>query len=170
VPVHILPPVQAQSMFLAGVRHTHRAPGGEVPRECDCHPSGSAAGRGIPRRADTGEEVMELPQGLQLKSDAVVVEGIVPAFWNFIQHLGLVHQLVFGEPLVITSGRDSTHEAGSLHYAGRAVDVRTSDTDTAGQLLLLHLVQYAAPENKVCVLDERGLPGEAHLHIEYHGA
>ena len=33
----------------------------------------------------------------------------------------------FGKTLVITSARDGKHKAGSLHYEGKAIDLRTRD-------------------------------------------
>ena len=38
-----------------------------------------------------------------------------------------VHQLVVGRKAVITSGRDGKHKTNSLHYAGKAIDIRTRD-------------------------------------------
>jgi len=112
---------------------------------------------------------MELPQGLQVKDASVVLEGVHANLMSYVAHLALVHRLLFGEDLIITSGMDAQHMVGSLHGQGRAVDVRTSDVDPAGAVVLVAVLAYTAPAHQICYLDERGLPGAAHIHIEYHG-
>lgn len=87
----------------------------------------------------------------------------------FAVHIAYLHWLLFGEPLVITSGKDALHVSASMHYQGLAVDVRTSDKNESEQILFLTILAYAAPERNVTVFDERALPGEPHIHIEYHG-
>lgn len=103
-------------------------------------------------------------------SPAVQLEGVNQNLLNFCGYLALVHRLLFSAPLVITSGKDSQHVAGSLHAEGLAVDIRTRDLAPDAQLCLLAVLNYAAPENKIAVFDERALGGEAHIHLEYHGA
>lgn len=51
-------------------------------------------------------------QGLQIEMRPVLIEA--DAIWSEL-----------GEELVITSGTDGEHSAGSLHYYGYAVDLRT---------------------------------------------
>jgi hypothetical protein len=106
----------------------------------------------------------------QLASPAVKIAGVNAKLMDFVTYLALVHSVLFAEPLVITSGIDSIHVAGSLHAQGLAVDIRTRDIDADSQMLLLAILAYAAPANKVAVFDERALGGEAHIHLEYHGA
>jgi hypothetical protein len=103
-------------------------------------------------------------------SPAVQLAGVRPELLTFVDYLALIHRVVFSKPLVITSARDSVHSAGSLHAQGLAVDVRTKDLLPDEQGLLLALLAYAAPANKVAVFDERALGGESHIHLEYHGA
>lgn len=106
----------------------------------------------------------------ELAGPQVSVAGVKTELLAFVDYLALVHRVVFSRPLVITSGRDSVHVAGSLHALGLAVDVRTKDLLPDEQGLLLALLAYAAPANKIAVFDERALGGEAHIHLEYHGA
>lgn len=66
-----------------------------------------------------------------------------------------------GEELVVTSGLEGTHSAGSLHYYGRAVDLRTryfSDATkyrTAGKL-------YRKLGREYDIVVHR-----THIHVEY---
>lgn len=106
----------------------------------------------------------------QLASPAVKIIGVNAKLMDFVTYLALVHRVLFAEPLIITSGIDSIHVAGSLHAQGLAVDVRTKDLDQDSTLLLLAVLAYAAPANKIAVFDERALGGEAHIHLEYHGS
>jgi hypothetical protein len=105
-----------------------------------------------------------------LASPAVRIAGVKLELLAFVDHLALIHRVLFNKVLVITSGIDSLHVAGSLHSQGLAVDVRTKDLLPDEQQLLLALLAYAAPSNHVAVFDERALGGEAHIHLEYHGA
>lgn len=108
-------------------------------------------------------------ENYQLASPSVNVAGVVEPLMQFVSYLGLIHRLLFNKPLVITSGEDSIHVAGSLHGQGRAVDIRTRDLLPDEQALLLHLLAYAGPSNHIAVFDERALGAEAHIHLEYHG-
>jgi hypothetical protein len=108
--------------------------------------------------------------GLTTASPAVALEGVVEPLLAFAQHLALLHTVLFGTDLVITSGRDSIHAASSLHAQGKALDLRIKDLSPDAQIIFLSLLMYAAPENQVSVFDERALPGAPHIHVEYHGA
>ena len=102
-------------------------------------------------------------------SNAVVLEGVDADLIAYAVHLGFIHWLLFGSPLVVTSGKDSVHASGSLHAQGRAIDVRTHDLDPDQELVFLNVLAYSAPARKCTIFDERALPGAAHIHIEYHG-
>lgn len=106
----------------------------------------------------------------QLATPSVVMAGVKLELVQFVDYLGLVHRVVFSKPLVITSGKDSQHVAGSLHAEGLAVDIRTKDLLPDEQQLLLMLLGYAGPANHIAIFDERALAGQEHIHLEYHGA
>ena len=112
---------------------------------------------------------MDTPDGLELASDAVVLDGVNENFLNFLSHIGMIHVLMFGHPLVITSARDS-HAPGDIHMRGYAVDGRTVDKPPEGVMLLLLLLAYAAVLQPIAVFDERNVPTGPHLHLEWHGA
>ena len=67
----------------------------------------------------------------------------------------------YGQELVITSALDGEHSAGSLHYYGKAVDLRSNYFDVADKMSV--------------VADLRGILGcycdvivhSTHIHVEY---
>lgn len=125
-----------------------------------------------PETGDQDEEntQMELPQYIELSVPTVNWQGLVPDLLTFAGHLALLHQLLFGQPLVITSAKDGQHSAGSLHAEGKAIDVRTRDKSDEENLMLLAVLAFIASSAPVAVFDERHLEGSPHIHIEWHGA
>lgn len=63
--------------------------------------------------------------------------------------------------LVVTACVDGKHTAGSLHYVGQAVDVRTRDVTAADQSkLLARLRECLGPDYDVALEID-------HLHVEF---
>lgn len=112
---------------------------------------------------------MELPTTLKTAGPHVVLEGVHQRLLDFILHLDVIHHLLFGAQLTVTSAKDGQHAPGSLHAQGLAVDVRTEDKDPQGNMLFLMVLVYAAEAMPITIFDERNLPGAPHLHIEWHG-
>jgi hypothetical protein len=113
---------------------------------------------------------MELPLGLAVADDSVVLDGVDPRLMSYAEHLGMIHRLIFGKDLVITSGKEGKHVQNSFHELGRALDVRTVDKDPEEQLLFLSVISFSAPAQGVAVFDERSTHDAKHVHLEYHGA
>jgi len=63
---------------------------------------------------------------------------------------------------VITSAHDSTHHNGSLHYVGRAIDVRTREMSAGQQQEVLSVCKL-----KLAPLGFDVVMEADHLHIEY---
>lgn len=103
-------------------------------------------------------------------SDSVEIEGVEPKLMTFAVQLGYLHFLLFGLPLVITSGKDGTHVPTSLHKEGRALDFRTHDKTAEEMQAFLGILAFAAPHQNCRVFDERVGAGGEHVHVEYHGA
>lgn len=99
----------------------------------------------------------------------VEVEGVEPALMTFAVQLAYVHWLLFGVPLVITSGKDGEHAPGSLHKDGRALDFRTHDKSAEEMVVFLAVLAFAAPPANCRVFDERVGAGGEHVHVEFHG-
>ena len=62
--------------------------------------------------------------------------GVV--FWNMHESITLnlniidaIHRRIALRPAIITSARDGEHSEGSLHYEGKAIDLRTRDLPKA---------------------------------------
>jgi hypothetical protein len=105
-----------------------------------------------------------------MASPAVNYRDVVSPLRAFTEFAALLHHLLFGNPLVVTSGKDAIHSTTSQHAFGKAVDVRTKDKTPEEQLLFISILTFSAPANFVCIFDERALPGQEHIHLEYHGA
>jgi len=67
----------------------------------------------------------------------------------------------YGHELVITSGLDSTHSAGSLHYYGLAIDCRTRYFQKNKHRLIARDLKQLLADNFDVVLHND------HIHIEY---
>jgi hypothetical protein len=66
-----------------------------------------------------------------------------------------------GHDFTVTACVDGKHMAGSLHYAGAAIDVRTRDIPLAD-------VQKLIARIKVCLADDFDVLLEVdHIHIEF---
>lgn len=66
-----------------------------------------------------------------------------------------------GEELVVTSGLDGTHSAGSLHYYGLAVDFRTRYWDTEEQRIVGQELREVLGEDYDVIVHS------THIHVEY---
>lgn len=66
-----------------------------------------------------------------------------------------------GIACTITSGSDSTHKDGSLHYTGNALDFRSRDIPPQKMVMLIHKIRASLGAD-FDVVEEKD-----HLHIEY---
>lgn len=96
---------------------------------------------------------------LSLKK-GVIFEGIHS---RIIESLALVDRcyLKFGFDGVITSARDGRHKANSLHYVGRALDLRTSFFTPLQRQEFHRDLQYALGSDFDVVLEKD------HVHYEF---
>jgi hypothetical protein len=108
--------------------------------------------------------------GFKTSSPSVLLDGVNDGLMKVVANLDKIHQALFMEQLTITSARDGQHTQGSLHSLGRAVDIRTGDKSQAANLVFLTMLGYVATVMPITIFDERNLPGQAHIHIEWHGA
>lgn len=67
----------------------------------------------------------------------------------------------YGQELVVTSGLDGTHSAGSLHYYGRALDFRTRYFTNEICNQVANELKANLPNDYDVVLHS------THIHVEY---
>jgi hypothetical protein len=112
---------------------------------------------------------MELPLGLGVASPDVVLDGVDPRLMAYVEHLGMVHQILFGRQLIITSGKEGEHVQNSFHKIGRALDLRTIDKEPDEVIIFLSIIAFSAPSQGIAVFDERATHDAKHVHLELHG-
>jgi hypothetical protein len=71
-----------------------------------------------------------------------------------------------GKEMWITSCNDKTHEAGSKHYDGKAVDLRSHELQNP-ELTAAYIKTALGPQFTV-LYEDAGLPN-AHIHIQFNG-
>ena len=96
---------------------------------------------------------------VKLKSNSVNLNNVHPKIYEAIGKVAYIYAS-YGSDLVITSARDSKHGGNSLHYVGKAFDIRVWNIDTD----LIKLTGFIASElgNEYDVVFEVN-----HIHIEY---
>jgi len=67
----------------------------------------------------------------------------------------------YGQKLVVTEGLGGEHSAGSLHYYGYAVDLRTRYFDTKVQKEIHQQLKARLNDNYDVILHS------SHIHVEY---
>lgn len=92
---------------------------------------------------------------LKLKDSSVNVADLVPELRDKLPALDQVYA-EFGTEMVITSGKDGKHSEGSLHYEGKAVDLRIWNVL---QVLVEKLHEELGPDYEVILEKD-------HIHIE----
>lgn len=90
--------------------------------------------------------------------DGVDVKNLHPVMWDMIYRIKPFFDTAKID-LVITSGTDSKHGNGSLHYVGLAVDIRTKTMKNKKKMF--KSIKAVLPSGYDVV------PESTHLHIEY---
>ena len=93
---------------------------------------------------------------MKVKDSTVNIEDLDPILKAALAEIEYVYAK-FHTELVITSGKDGTHGNNSLHYEGKAVDLRTWNVLDA---LVKQLKVHLGPNYDVVLED-------THLHVEY---
>lgn len=98
---------------------------------------------------------------LNLKKTASL-RGLRPEMAIAIQVVADVYRS-FGYVCTLTSGTDSKHGTGSLHYVGLAADFRTRHIPNAKRPALAEAIREALGSEFDVVLKAR----PAHIHVEF---
>jgi len=92
--------------------------------------------------------------------DGVKIQGLHISMQPILKAAGHIWSQL-GQELVVTCGMDGMHSAGSLHYYGRAVDLRTRYFDDSEKNVAQQALQEALGECYDVVLED------SHMHVEY---
>jgi hypothetical protein len=102
---------------------------------------------------------------VQLASGSVNVSALNEILISYIRAVARAHRALFGLPLIITSGNDGQHVAGSAHALNRAVDIRSHDLQEEDQLIFGLILAKFAELYKMAVFDER-FTAAPHWHVQ----
>jgi hypothetical protein len=102
---------------------------------------------------------------LDAESLDVRVESLNVKLVQFVVRAAQVHAVMFGTPLVITSGNDGKHVPGSAHGKNAAVDLRSHDIDAGSQMVFAMVLISLGNRSGVAVYDERAARSP-HWHCE----
>ena len=95
------------------------------------------------------------------QKEGVILAGLDLKMRPALIHAGRIWRL-FGQECVVTSGLEGEHSDGSLHYYGRAVDLRTRYfTDVQVAEVAKKLAEALGEEFDVVIT-------KTHMHVEYH--
>lgn len=93
-------------------------------------------------------------QGVKLKGMSIEIMEAIPKIMHAYNYLGFVD-------VTITSANDSKHMDESLHYYGKAIDLRVWGMDSVKRREAVLLIRYTLGE-EYDVIDE-----EDHIHVEF---
>lgn len=86
---------------------------------------------------------------------------LIPLVKCYASFIGCIYQMVTGHVMVITSIRDGKHMKGSLHYVGKAFDIRSRNMSDSELTTFIHLVKQEC-DSRLDIVKESN-----HIHIEY---
>lgn len=127
---------------------------------------GTPAARAVPNGPIDGRAVAE-DNGVRVKSDAVRIGSLDPAMAVAIAAVAAAaRDLGLPQP-VITSGNDSRHRDGSLHYSGQALDFRGNNITIAQGRALRDAVQASLGSQFDVIFETFTNASNNHLHVEF---
>lgn len=124
-------------------------------------PAAAPAGGPVDGRAIAARE------GVAIKSDAVRLDRLDPAMAPVIAAVAQARRELGLPQAVITSGNDSVHSTGSLHYVDQALDFRGRDLTLAQGRQLAALVDRILGPGYDVVFETFANASNNHLHVEY---
>lgn len=133
----------------------------------DDDPAGPEFDRSLPAGPFDGR-ILAAEAGVAIKNDRVNIAALDPAMAPVIRAVAeAAERLGLPQP-VITSGNDSSHSQGSLHYQNRALDFRGNNiSDTQGLALQNEVRRSLGPGYDVIFEVAPNNPANDHLHVEY---
>lgn len=112
--------------------------------------------------------VLAAQVGVAVKNGQVDIGSLHPAMDPVIRAVAVAAQRLGLPQPVITSGNDSRHSSGSLHYDDRALDFRGNNiSDAQGQALAREVGRILGSGYDVLFETFPGNAANDHLHVEY---
>jgi len=100
---------------------------------------------------------------MKVKDDSINIWGLQPQMQPVLYWAEKVWE-EHGQELVITSARDGMHSAGSLHYYGLAVDLRTRYFEEPEAILVAEELGGKLPVSFDVIRHK------THIHVEHQGS
>lgn len=94
----------------------------------------------------------------------VVTDGTSREVWFALGVAYATRIFAYGGPVTVTSMRDGQHMAGSLHFQGRAVDIRTDDLSPTAASQWARRISFMLHELGFDTILELNPP---HIHVEF---
>ena len=111
--------------------------------------------------------VIAAQQGVGVKSAAVKIGNLHPAMGPVIMAVAKAATTLGLPKPVITSGNDSSHKVGSLHFRNRALDFRGNNITIAkGNEFAAEVLKLVGPDYDV-IFEKFANASNNHLHVEF---
>lgn len=107
-------------------------------------------------------------QKVTVRSSAVDVSGLSTQIVNIIDEIHITAALLGLPTPVITSAKDGSHSAGSLHGRGHALDLRCNNVSSTQCVKWVMTMKQAFGPGYDVMFEDWG-DGNSHIHIEYDG-
>jgi LysM repeat protein len=121
-----------------------------------------------PRPGPVDGRAVAAAAGVAIKNSQVDIASLDPAMAPVIRAVAAAAQSLGLPQPVITSGNDSRHSNGSLHYQNRALDFRGNNiSDAQGIALQNEVRRILGPGYDVIFETFASNPANDHLHVEY---
>jgi LysM repeat protein len=128
----------------------------------------AAMGTPAPRTGTIDGNAVAQANGVEVKNSGVRISRLDANMAPVIQAVAVAARRLGLPTPVITSGNDSRHMNGSLHYSDRALDFRGNNiTDAQGRQLEAEVRAILGDRYDVHFEIFPGRPSNDHLHVEY---
>jgi hypothetical protein len=102
---------------------------------------------------------------IKLKSHSIFLDNLHPVIWTALPMIEVIFDHL-EKDVIITSARDGIHSTNSLHYAGRAIDLRSHHLSSSYKQLILIQLKITLGRDWDVLLENPGTSNE-HYHLEF---
>jgi LysM repeat protein len=111
--------------------------------------------------------IIAAQNGVEIKSPSVRIGNLDPAMQRTVEAVAQAARRLGLPTPVITSGNDSRHRDGSLHYENRALDFRGNNISAAQGIALQNEVRRILGSQYDVIFETFRNTSNNHLHIEF---